>query len=153
MQTMRHSRRLIPVVVWAAAAVLSGCGGSVARIAGKVTHNGEPVSRAEVVVESATDAAQQYFGMTTEDGSLYVGYRDKSGVPPGLWKIRVTHFTQRDGQPLPGGEAGQALRESNRAVARTYVFDQELAGGKNVLELKLEAAAGTADGPQVDGLR
>jgi len=68
-------------------------------------------------------------------------------LPPGLWKIRVTHFTQRDGRPLPSGEGGQVLRESNRVIARTYLFDQELAGGKNVLELKLEAAAGVSDGP------
>jgi hypothetical protein len=134
---------------WVAAAALAGCGGSAARIAGTVTHNGEPVRGAEVAVESATDAAEQYFGITTEDGSLYVGYRDKPGLPPGQWKIRVTHFMQRDGQPLPSGEAGQALRASNRAVARTYLFDQELAEGKNVLDLKLEAASGTVDGSDV----
>jgi len=147
MQTKTHWRHLILVGVWAAAAGLSGCSGSVARIAGKVSHNGEPASGAEVVVESATDPAEQYFGTTTEDGSLYVGYRDKPGLPPGLWKIRVTHFTQRDGRPLPSGEGGQVLRESNRVIARTYLFDQELAGGKNVLELKLEAAADVSDGP------
>jgi len=139
MPTKIRFRSLILSVMWAAAAAVAGCGGSTARIAGKVTHNGEPVGRAEVVVESATDAAQQFFGVTAEDGSLRVGYRDKSGVPPGPWKIRVTHFTQRDGQPLPSGEGGQALRASDRAVAKTYLFDQELAGGNNVLELKLEA--------------
>ena len=146
MQTKTSCRSLILGVVWAAAAALTGCGGSTARIAGTVTHNGEAVRGAEVVVESATDTAEQYFGITTEDGSLYVGYRDKSGVGPGLWKIRVTHFTQLDGQPLPGGEAGQVLRASNRVVARTYLFEQELAKGKNVLELKLEAASGAVDG-------
>jgi hypothetical protein len=149
MQTKASCRSLILGVVWAAAAALTGCGGSTARIAGTVTHNGEPVRGADVVVESVTDAAEQYFGITTDDGSLYVGYRDKSGLPPGRWKIRVTHFTQRDGQPLPSGEAGQALRASNRAFARTYLFDQELAGGRNVLELKLEAASGTVEGSGV----
>ncbi len=149
MRTRTSCRSLILGVAWAAAAALTGCGGSAARIAGTVTHNGEPVRGAEVVVELATDATQQYFGMTTEDGSLYVGYRDKPGLPPGQWKIRVTHFTQRDGQPLPGGETGQALRASNRVVARTYLFDQELAGGKNVLDLKLEAASGTVEGSDV----
>jgi hypothetical protein len=99
-----------------------------------------------VVLESPTEADEQYYGLTTEDGSLYVGYRDKSGVTPGPWKIRVTHHTQRDGRPLPGGEAGQAFRASNHVVARTYHFDQELAGGRNVLELKLEAAANVTDG-------
>lgn len=137
-------------VMWLAAAAVTGCGGSTARIAGKVTFNGEPVSRADVVMESATNAAEQYFGGTAEDGSLYVGYRDKSGVPPGHWRIRVTHFTQRDGRPLPSGEAGQTLRASDMAVARTYLFDQELVGGKNVLELKLEAGTLAAAGPTVE---
>ena len=146
MQTKTSCRSLILGGVLAAAAALTGCGDSTARIAGTVTHNGEPVRGAEVAIESATETAEQYFGMTTEDGSLYVGYRNKAGVPPGLWKIRVTHFTQRDGQPLPSGEAGQVLRASNRAVARTYLFDQELAGGNNVLDLKLEAASGVIEG-------
>ena len=149
MPTKTSGRSLILGVVWLAAAALTGCGGSAARISGKVTHNGEPIRGAEVVVESATDAAEQYFGITAEDGSLYVGYRDKPGVPPGLWKIRVTRFTQGDGQPLPSGEAGQVLRASNRVVARTYLFDQKLAGGKNVIELKLEAATGAVAGSDV----
>jgi len=146
MQTRTHCRPLILVAIGAAVAALTGCGGSTARIAGQVTHNGEPVSGAEVVLESPTDAGEQYYGLTTEDGSLYVGYRDKPGVAPGPWKIRVTDHTQRDGRPLPGGEAGQALRASNQVVVRTYLFDQELTGGRNELELKLEAASSVADG-------
>jgi hypothetical protein len=134
------------VLVWAAAATLSGCGGSAARITGKVTHNGEPVRGAEVVVESPTAVAEQYFGLTREDGTLYVGYRDKPGLRPGRWRIRVTHHTLRDGRPLPSGEAGQALRGTDQAVARTYLFDQELAGGQNKVELKLEAATSAVAG-------
>lgn len=149
MPTKTSFRSPMAAVMWAAAAAVTGCGGSTARIAGKVTHNGEPVGGAEVVMESAKDAAEQYFGLTTADGSLYVGYRDKSGLPPGLWKIRVTHFTLRDGRPLPSGEAGQVLRTSNMAVARTYLFDQELGGGKNVLDLRLEAATNAAGGANV----
>ena len=78
MQTKTFCRSLILGVVWAAAAALTGCGGSTARIARTVTHNGEPVRGAEVAVESATDT-EQYFGITTEDGSLHAGYRNKPG--------------------------------------------------------------------------
>jgi hypothetical protein len=141
MQTRTHYRCLIVV----GAMAVAGCGGSVARITGTVSHNGEPVRAADVVVESTADAAQQFFGVTTDDGSLYVGYRDKPGLAPGAWKIRVTQYTLRNGQPLPGGEAGQAIRTSGHVVAKTYLFEQELTGGQNTLELKLEAAASTAD--------
>jgi hypothetical protein len=132
---------LVLSVAWAAAVVLSGCGGSLAQIGGKVTHRGEAVAGAEVVVESAADSRLQYFGRTREDGSLYVGYRDKPGLPVGRCKIRVTHYTLRDGKPLPSGEAGRAVRESNKSIGRIFLFEQDLANGKNVLDLKLEAAA------------
>jgi hypothetical protein len=134
-------------VLCATALALTGCGSPAARIAGNVTHNGQAVRGAEVVVETAASPAEQYFGMTTDDGSLYVGYRDKPGVPPGAVKIRVTHYTLRNGQPLPVGEAGQALRASDQTLVKTYVFDQELVNGKNTLELKLESAASVADAP------
>ena len=49
--------------------------------------------------KQSASPAEQYFGLTTDDGSLYVGYRDKPGVPPGAVKIRVTHYLQRNGQP------------------------------------------------------
>ena len=147
MQRIPDGRVLVLSVAWAAAVVLSGCGGSLAQIGGKVTHRGEAVAGAEVVVESAADSRLQYFGRTREDGSLYVGYRDKSGVPVGPCKIRVTHYTLRDGKPLPSGEPGQVLRGSEKALGKIYLFEQALAGGKNVLDLKLEAAVTVGDVP------
>ena len=76
MQTLKAGKFLVLSAAWAAAAVLTGCGGTTAQIGGKVTHQGEPVGGAEVVVESAAGPSLQYFGLTREDGSLYVGYRD-----------------------------------------------------------------------------
>jgi hypothetical protein len=98
-----------------------------------------------VVVESAADSRWQYFGQTREDGSLYVGCRDKSGLPVGPCKIRVTHYTLRDGKPLPSGEPGQVLRGTDKAIGKTYLFEQALAGGKNVLDLKLETAVNVSE--------
>ncbi|MCL4204738.1 MAG: hypothetical protein KJ000_19855 [Pirellulaceae bacterium] len=123
------------------AVALPGCGGSLAQVTGRVTHNGEPVGKADVVVESVSDTSLQFFGMTSEDGALYVGYRDKDGVPLGPCQIRVTHHTLRDGTRLPPGEEGQALRSSNKSIGKVYRFDQDLKAGKNDLDLKLEEAA------------
>ena len=123
------------------AVALPGCGGSLAQVTGQVTHNGEPVGKADVVVESVSDTSLQFFGMTSEDGALYVGYRDKDGVPLGPCQIRVTHHTLRDGTRLPPGEEGQALRSSNKSIGKVYRFDQDLKAGKNDLDLKLEEAA------------
>ena len=141
MPTRKAGKFPVLGMAWATAAVLSGCGDPAAQIGGKVTHKGEAVGGAEVVVESVADTSFQYFGVTREDGSLYVGYRDKPGLPVGRCKIRVTHYTLRDGKPLPSGEAGRVLRESNKSIGRTFLFEQDLANGKNTLDLKLEAAA------------
>jgi hypothetical protein len=137
----KQMRWQILSAVCTVATALTGCGGSLAQLSGKVTHNGEPVNRADVVVESVADASLQFFGMTTEDGALYVGYRDQEGLPPGPCQIRVTHHTLRDGTRLPPGEDGQALRGSNKSIGKIYRFDQDLKAGKNVLDLKLEEAA------------
>jgi hypothetical protein len=143
-------RRICPqfLLLSAATMTLAGCGQPAARISGNVTHNGQAVAGAEVVVESAANPEEQFFGMTTDDGSLHVGYRTKPGVPPGAVKIRLTHATQRNGQPLPAGEAGQALRASDQALVKTYIFDQTLVNGNNVLELKLESAASVENTPR-----
>jgi hypothetical protein len=117
-----------------------GCGSSDAVVQGKVTRQGQPVASAEVAFEKKDDPNQQFFGVTGEDGSLFVTYRDREGLPPGSYTIRITSTTQRDGQPLPGGEEGAVLRQSGNIVTRVYRFEKDVAAGDNQLDLKLEDA-------------
>jgi hypothetical protein len=118
--------------------VLTGCGHSLAVVEGKVTDEGKPVASAEVMVAHADDTDRQFFGVTGEDGSLHVTYRDAAGAPPGRYLIHIRYATQRDGQPLPSGEDGAALRRKGAVMTREFVFDQELHAGSNALDLKLE---------------
>jgi hypothetical protein len=118
--------------------VLSGCGKSLAILGGKVTEEGRPVAAAEVVVAHPDDPDQQFFGVTGEDGSLHVTYRDADGAPPGRYKIHIRYTTQRDGQALPPGEEGAVMRQKGAVMTREFVFDEELKPGANLLDLKLE---------------
>ncbi|MBW3599471.1 MAG: hypothetical protein KY475_19640 [Planctomycetes bacterium] len=128
------------LLVIAFAAAGAGCGPPVARVEGAVTHQGQPVSNADLMLVQHDNPARQFFGATGEDGEIYVTYQDAQGAPPGRYAIHVTHAVLRDGRPLPPGEEGAVLRDSPQAVGRTYVFEQELDAGVNVLHLKLENA-------------
>ena len=125
-----------PLVLLAAAA--GGCGEPAAQVQGRVTHNGSPVAGADVMLSAVEDPRRQFFGATGEDGTIHVSYGEQSGAPPGTYTIRVTHVMLRDGSPLPPGEEGEALRNSPRAVERTFLFERDLSTGANPLDLKLE---------------
>jgi len=122
-----------------------GCGGTVATVTGKATLGGQPVGGAEVVVESTSDPSESFFGMTTEDGSVFASYGTESGMPVGHYKVHVTYFTQRNGQPLPAGEEGQALRQAGRAIGKVYTFEHDFVTGKNELDLKREEATNVTE--------
>ena len=135
----RRRKRLavwMPVALLVAAA--GGCGEPAAQVQGRVTHNGSPVAGADVMLAGAEDGGRQFFGTTGEDGTIYVSYGEQSGIPPGAYVVRITHAMLRNGSPLPPGEEGEALRNSLRAIERTFVFERALSAGANPLDLKLE---------------
>jgi hypothetical protein len=126
---------------------LSGCSGPDAVVQGKVTRQGQPVASAEVAFAAKDDPNQQFFGVTDSGGALFLTYRDRKGLPPGPYTIRITSVTQRDGQPLPSGEEGAVIRQSGNAVTQIYVFEKDLVVGDNNLDLKLEEAQVEAPAP------
>lgn len=139
MAKSQNARRVGLGLLGAALLLLPGCGPPTAQLQGLVTYQGAPAGGADLMLE-AKETREQYFGATGEDGKLYVSYDEEGGVPPGPYTIRVTYSTLPDGKPLPPGEEGATLRNSGRAVTKTFVMDQELAAGSNTLDLKLENA-------------
>lgn len=106
-----------------AAMVITGCGGSSVKVTGTVKAGGEPVEGAEVIFKSEADEGQQFVGVTTEGGQLYVGGDD--GVPKGKYEITIKHYVLPDGRPLPEGEEAEELKDSGKAklVTKTYKRD------------------------------
>lgn len=115
----------------------SGCGTSVGTVGGKVTLKSQPVTAGEIVFRSREVAENEFFGEIIQDGTYHVSYRTKGGLPPAKYEISITHYTQRNGKPLPEGEKGVVLRSEGRVRKNLYVFEKDIAAGKNELDFEL----------------
>ncbi len=121
-----------------AAAFLTGCGGAVGQVSGRVTSQGQGVAKAEVTFALDGQPAEVFYGVSQSDGKYVVDVAGKRGLPPGKYQVTVTDFVLADGTPLPGGEEGVVLRNSGRAVRRSHALAKEVIAGANEIEIKLE---------------
>jgi len=112
--------------------VLAGCGPAVQPISGTVTYQGAPVRAAELTLEptggSAAEVGQSFYGVAP-DGAYQIDYRDYGGLPQGEYKLKISHRVQKNGEPVPDGEAGMALRSSGAVKTQTYEFDLKIVSG------------------------
>jgi hypothetical protein len=128
----------LAALLMGALAGLSGCGGSVGQVAGRVSSQGQAVPKAELVFTLEGQPAEVFYGVTREDGSYRVDVGAKKGLPPGTYQVAVTDFVLADGTLAPGGEEGAALQSAGRAFQRTHMLTKEVAAGQNEIEIKLE---------------
>ena len=119
-------------------ALASGCGAVVGQVSGRVTSQGQPVSRAELSFTLDKQPGEVFYAVSGDDGQYFVDRGEKRGLPPGKYQVAVTDYVQVSGAPLPGGEEGIVLRGSGQAVQRTQVLTKDVAAGKNDIEIKLE---------------
>ena len=121
-----------------AVAFLTGCGGAVGQVSGRVTSQGQGVAKAEVTFALDGQPAEVFYGVSQSDGKYVVDVAGKRGLPPGKYQVTVTDYVQPDGAAVPGGEEGVVLRNSGRAIRRTHALTKEVAAGVNEIEIKLE---------------
>lgn len=114
---------------------LSGCGGSLADVAGTVKKDGKPLPDADLVFAPTGDKQRSFYALSVEGGEFQVDYGDTDGMPPGTYKITVTWYTLPNGQPLPAGEAGTDLKSSGKAREHSKQLTRDISSGKNTLEL------------------
>ena len=117
---------------------LTGCGGSVGQVSGRVTAQGQGVPKAELVFTLEKQPAEVFYGVSQNDGAYIVDAAAKGGLPPGKYQVTVTDYVQPDGAAVPSGEEGVVLRNSGRAIRRTHALTKEVAAGVNEIEIKLE---------------
>jgi hypothetical protein len=116
----------------------SGCGAAVGEVTGRVTSQGQPVPKAELVFTLETQPAEVFYAVAREDGNYVVDRGEKRGLPPGKYQVAVTDYVLAGGAPLPGGEEGVVLKSSGQAVPRTHTLTKDVVAGKNEIEIKLE---------------
>ena len=120
--------------------VVSGCGGNSVRPTGKVLLGQQPVAGAELLFKSIDTPAVMFQGISLDDGTYVVDYGEQSGLPMGKYHITATLFLDRTGQPIPGGEEGNVLKSSGRAVAQAYSLEQLIEGDSVPLDIELDTA-------------
>lgn len=117
-----------------------GCGSSepLARLSCHVSRGDQPLAGAELRFELTGAKRATISAVSLADGSCYIDLGERKGLPPGDYRITVTQYETVDGQPLPGGEEGQALKSTGKARRVRYEFSKPLAKGQNTLKLKIE---------------
>jgi hypothetical protein len=113
-----------------AVACLAGCGDPTAKVSGTVKLNSQPVSGAELVFVLENDANVEFQGLSTQDGSYQIDYGSKKAMPPGKYKVTVTWYRLRNGQPLPDGEEGDSLKGSPGVQQFSQPFSRDIAEGE-----------------------
>lgn len=119
--------------------LVCGCGSEpLASLTCRVTREGQPQPHAEVLISGSGDAPASILGVSMQDGTCVFDLGGRRGLPPGEYRITVTHYERADGGPVPGGEEGQALKAEGKLVKKQLLFLRTLAAGANSLDLKLE---------------
>lgn len=118
--------------------LLTGCGEATGQPQGKVTLKGQPVVAAEIVFQSEANPDAPVTGLSGEGGKYTLDYAGKSGVPAGKCKVTITHYTLRNGKPLPEGEEGAMLKsDPAKSVRNVYVFEKDIPAGGGTLDFEL----------------
>jgi hypothetical protein len=120
---------------------LAGCGSSTGKVQGRVTLDGKAAAGAQVEFRSEVNQKVRCSALALENGVYQVDYGIWDGLPVGSCRITVTHYTLRDGSPLPEGEEGNALRDTNKVLKKRVEFFEELASGVNQVDLEISKGA------------
>jgi hypothetical protein len=143
------SGRLVWLVCFAIISVgslfLPGCGATTGKVEGEIQLDGQPVPEAEIVFQSVQDDKEKFLGRSIESGKYQVDYRTKTGLAVGKYKVTITRWIRLDGKPLPGGEEGEVLRNSDKAKKYLVEFEKEIVAGLNTLDFELKQGQSIAE--------
>jgi hypothetical protein len=120
--------------------VLGGCGAPTARLSGKVLWQGKPVPGTEIELTPLNDTSKNFRGIGLADGTYQLDYGAGKGLPVGKYRAKVTFYAQADGQPLPAGEEGAALKNSGQALPQHYLLELDVTKGSQTVDLNLDQA-------------
>ena len=129
--------RVLRCLALLALLALTGCGRPVGQPTGKVTFSGQPAGGADLKFVGSQDATLEFFGLSRDDGSYLVSFREHRGLPVGKYQVTVTQYVLRNNQPLPPGEAGASLKASGKAFKRAFTFEKDITSGTNAIDFDL----------------
>lgn len=113
-----------------------GCATPTGQLSGKVTLKKKAVANADLRFERADNAGEFYRGLTSDDGTYHVDYKNRGGLPVGAYKVVITYYTLRN-KLLPPGEAGEALKHEQETLAHEIAFEKSIAVGAQELHFEL----------------
>ena len=138
-------RRLAPLAAALALASALGCGGdglTRVPVQGKVTAKGVPVPNATVVFMPLGETKGEGAIGTTDAGGNFTltgSRRGDSGIVPGLYRVRVSRFVDRDGTPLPADHKQADYPHAVESVPAPYSTPE------SPLEVTVPEKGGTVD--------
>lgn len=127
----------------AIAAVLLAAPGCASRVnvGGKVVENGRPVPQADLRLVSPGDDSLFINGLSDDDGNYVLVTGGQRGVPPGRYEVTVTFWRMRNGQPLPKGEQGAAVKGTPATVRYVATLSHEITAKTTTLNVDVSGKA------------
>jgi hypothetical protein len=113
----------------------AGCSAPTGQVTGKITLKKKPVPHADLRFEPAGGDVF-YRGLSDDDGTYYVDYKNRGGLPAGAYKVVVTYHTYRN-KLLPPGEKGDSLKNEEETIAQEIIFEKTVAAGANEFHFEL----------------
>lgn len=124
----------------ALALVTTGCESRVP-VTGRVVENGRPVAGAELRWAHQSDPNVFVSGVTDETGAYILDAAGRKDVPAGKYQVTVTWWRTKDGRPLPAGEEGAALKDTEAARQFAATVDVEVTPGSPNVDLDVTGKA------------
>lgn len=138
-RSMKDPRRLIAATLYLLAGAVLGCGPSgpeLGSVAGKVTLDGEPVSKAVVQFVPQSDGGTTSYGLTNDVGHYQMQFNSKSdGVIVGKCLVRITS----DDTVTVGDTTYSGIEIFPWKYNRTSGVEVEVTSGKNMIDFDLES--------------
>lgn len=124
------------IAAYSLALTVSGCSVPTEKVGGKVTLKTKPVANADMRFERIDSPGEFYRGLTGDDGTYHVDYKDRRGLPVGAYKVVITYYTLGT-KLVPPGEKGEALKHDEETLVHEIAFDKQVVSGGNELHFEL----------------
>ena len=124
---------------------LMGCERRVA-VTGRVLENGQPVGGAELRWAHQVDPKVFVSGVTDATGAYILDADGRKDIPVGKYQVTVTWWRTKDGQPLPAGEQGTAMKGTAAARQFTATVDVEVTGGHPTMDIDVSGNVTAVEG-------
>jgi hypothetical protein len=135
----------VPAATLIALALLTGCERRVP-VTGRVVENGQPLAGAELRWAHRSDPNVFVTGVTDATGAYVLDAAGRKDIPAGTYEVTVTWWRTKDGQPLPAGEQGTAMKGTAAARPFTATVEVEVKAGSPTVDIDVTGKVTPVEG-------